>query len=224
MNNSIFVTATDTEVGKTFISSILIAYLLKKGKNPAYIKPVETGLGESLNPIDYNFVKHVNPSLKINNEKSVPLRLVYPLSPLDSAKKQGIKIDKTDMVNKVKSVVSEYQYNVIEGAGGIYVPITKDYNILDLIKELDIPVLVVARSGLGTINHSCLTINKLKSYGIKVNAFILNGNMHENVYRNVANIERMTGVNCAGIVPYIENINEKEISALKIDFQSIFTP
>jgi dethiobiotin synthetase len=222
MSKNVFITATDTDAGKTFISALIIRKLIKLKKNCAYIKPVETGLGNELIPIDYNFVKSINPRLKISADESVIERLVYPLSPYDSAVKQGIKINVKNIFQKTLETAKKYDYNVIEGAGGLYVPITDNYNIIDFIKDLSFPAVVVGRSSLGTINHSVLTIKALQNQNINVNCFILTGRDYTAGVRNAENIKRLTGIECAGIVPEITEINAREIDKLNVDIDLIF--
>ncbi len=223
MKNSIFITATDTDAGKTFISAILLKKLLDNNKNCAYIKPFETGLGASFRSIDYNFIKKVNPLLNIEENQSVLDKYYYPLSPYDTAKKENRKPDTDNILKLTKDTINSYDYSVVEGAGGVYVPITAEINIVDFIFQLNIPCVVVGRAGLGTINHSVLTIKALLQKGIKVNAFILNGKGDFCTAKsNANNITRLTGVKCAGIVKHINNANKSDIEKINLDWDLIF--
>jgi len=221
-HKNIFITGTDTGVGKTFISSLIIFNLIREGIFPGYIKPIETGLGNSLIPVDYNFVKNLNPGILTEVKDAVPFRFKYPLSPYDAAIKERKKIEIDELLNSIKKIIGSYEYNVIEGAGGVYVPITESITMLDLIKLLDIPVLVVGRCGLGTINHTCLTINALLLKKIQVNSFILNGKNYNKSKSNAINIERITGVKCSGLIPFIKKKDCSVFSEINIKIEEIF--
>jgi dethiobiotin synthetase len=222
MENAVFVCATDTDAGKTFVSACLLNRLISKNINAGYIKPVETGLGDDLVPIDPNFIISLNPGFKFNADDCIVEKCKYPLSPLDSLRLEKRTIDKNLLLDKTKTICNKFDFSIIEGAGGVFVPILENYWMIDFINELDVSVVVVAKSGLGTINHSVLTIEALKKEKIKVNCFIFNGKKSDNSKNNIKNIENYTGTKCAGEIPFIEDIKKPFFGSLKLDYKLIF--
>lgn len=183
-----FVTGTDTDVGKTVVSTLLVRQL-----SASYWKPVQSGTNDIE---DKNEVMRLG---GIGPEKILPCvyELTEPLSPHDAAAIDGVEIDlaaiqKPDVAGDL----------VIEGAGGVFVPINNEFFMIDLIERMDCEVIVVARSGLGTINHTLLTLNALKERNITVKGVVLNGPLNE---RNKKSIEQFGKVRILGEIPYIEN-------------------
>lgn len=174
--NRIFVTGTDTGVGKTFVSC-LIAKTLREAKiDVGVIKPIETGCKEKngvLVPSDGLALKNASES-NAPIEKIVPYRFRTPLSPFMSSVLERKKIS----ISKIKKTCSEifkrHSLTIIEGAGGLLVPITKNYTYLNLIKDLKLDVIVVAQNKLGVINQLMLTLFCLRQNGIKPVLVILN--------------------------------------------------
>ncbi|MEX0646515.1 MAG: dethiobiotin synthase [Balneolaceae bacterium] len=200
----IFVTGTDTGIGKTVISSLLVS-----GLDAGYWKPVQSG---TVPHTDTEFVRKVT---ELNEEYFYPesYRLSEPLSPHAAAKIDGVQI-KTDQVQ-----VPEFTQNhlVIEGAGGLIVPLNDKDMIIDLIKRLNIPVLLVARSGLGTLNHTLLSIEALRSRGIELWAVVLNGERNtsnEEAIRYYGETDRLISVGP------LANLNPQ---TLKEEFQKSFS-
>ena len=172
--SGLFITGTDTNVGKTFVSAVLLAALLESGINASYIKPIATGaveyLGRRASP-DAIFVKE---SLGFSNpvKSMTHLCLTEPLAPLAAASSEGVTISLRRVKAFIRSTLKKSRFTIIEGIGGIMVPITSGTTLLDLMASLSLPVLVVARPGLGTVNHTLLTIKALMDRRIEVAGFI----------------------------------------------------
>ena len=156
-----FVSGTDTGVGKTVISALLAA-----GLEAFYWKPVQSGSVQGLDS------EQVSLWAGLDREKIIPgaYTLKEPLSPHLAAKREGVLIDP----ERLHAPDTEGTL-IIEGAGGIMVPLNNDLLILDWVRTLDIPVLIVAPNRLGVINHTLLTINALGNYGVDIMGVILNG-------------------------------------------------
>ena len=210
MNKGIFITGTDTGIGKTFVAVGLIKAMIKKGLNICPMKPVETGCrikGGELVPEDT--VKLINAS-GITEPIDVinPYRLRHPLAPSVAAEIEGVKIRREKIFSTYNKLSKKYDLIVIEGAGGIMVPVYKKYLFLDLAKDLDLPVIIVSRPGLGTINHSLLTIEAARNRGLNVFGVIINyavktkKGLPEKTAPEV--IEKLGGVPLLGVVPYIK--------------------
>jgi len=159
----LFVTGTDTDVGKTVVSAILMA-----GIKAAYWKPIQSGI-EGIT--DTSWVKNMT---GLPDDHFVPetYLLSQPLSPHASAEHDGVQID-------LKSFAlpdnEKYPRLIVEGAGGVMVPLNENQFMADLIKYLNLPVLLVARSTLGTINHTLLSLELLRKKGIDVFGVVMNG-------------------------------------------------
>ncbi|MDR2191506.1 MAG: dethiobiotin synthase [Endomicrobium sp.] len=165
----IFITATDTEVGKTYISRQIAAALKESGVNCGVFKPVSTG--------DRNDAKALIKAAKINEkpETVTPVFFKNPMSPYGASLLEKKVFDLKKVQKTFEYFTGKYDFTVVEGVGGLLVPLKKDFFVSDLIKMFRLPVIVVARTGLGTINHTLLTIDKLKRDGQKILGIILNG-------------------------------------------------
>lgn len=198
-----FVTGTDTGIGKTVVSAMLMSAL-----NASYWKPIQAGLDEET---DTEFVQRVS---AVASEKIIPekFRLETPMSPHAAADIDNVNIELSDF--KLPKYSSKHL--IVEGAGGLIVPINWKETIIDLIAHLDLPVLLVARSSLGTLNHTLLSLEALKSRGITVFAVILNGEKHPS---NKETIEKFGEIPVFEIEPFQEITSESLIKAFKQTFQ-----
>ncbi len=173
MNKSIFITATDTGVGKTTVSAGLVSILKEENKNVGYFKPIETGC----NPIPED-AKLLSQITGQPIEEAVLYTFKPPVAPYVAEKLEKKSIAVDNIISRFNLLRKKYDYLIVEGAGGVCVPITridgKFYTYVDLIKDFDIPVLIVSRGTLGTINHTCMTVKILKEEGINISGIILN--------------------------------------------------
>ncbi|MCU0599626.1 MAG: dethiobiotin synthase [Desulfobacterales bacterium] len=158
-----FVTGTDTGVGKTLVCAILI-----KGLAAAYWKPVQSGVEETT---DTEWLQAVT-GLPKSHFMPESYRLTKPLSPHAAAEFDGIRIC-LDSLNLPQA--NEFPHLIVEGAGGVMAPINESKFMKDLIKHLNIPVLLVSRSTLGTINHTLLSLQCLRQAGLEVLGVVMNG-------------------------------------------------
>ncbi len=165
--SAFFVTGTDTEVGKTVVCA-----LLTLGLSAGYWKPIRTGLPYT----DTDWLRD-HAGLPATHFFKETYLFAPHVSPHEAAKAENVQIE----LNKIKMPdYSPLSHLIVEGAGGLMVPINDNQTILDVILHLQLPVLVVARSGLGTINHTVLTVDKLRQHSIPVLGVIMNGQRHEN--------------------------------------------
>ncbi|MCL4504311.1 MAG: dethiobiotin synthase [Deltaproteobacteria bacterium] len=210
----IFVTGTDTDVGKTVIAAGLTAALRRRGQQAVYFKPVQSGCPEAggkLIPTDAALAKELA-GIPEPLELLTPITLRLPLAPGVAAAREGVTVDLGRINQALRELSSRYEFFVVEGAGGLYVPlIGNSFLVLDLIRLLGLPLLVVAKAGLGTINHTALTVIGARQQGIKVAGIILNRasatpNLAEQT--NPAVIEAITGHPILARVPEITNLND----------------
>jgi len=192
-----FITGTDTNIGKTFIASLL-TYKLKAH----YFKPIQAGDLESGG--DTAFVKSMT-QLPDQNFSDPIYALKNPLSPHEAAKRENIHIECRNILDHIQTISDRPL--IIEGAGGVMVPINRNEYIIDLIKKINFPIILVARSSLGTINHTLLSITTLEHYNIPIKGIILNGDLHPH---NKRAIEEYSDHTILGEIPFIadtKNIN-----------------
>ncbi len=158
-----FITGTDTDIGKTVIASILVA-----GLKAAYWKPVQSGLEEMT---DTEVVQSMS-GLPAKHFFPDTYRLKTPLSPHASAALEGVTIE---LDRFILPDADGFPNLIVEGAGGIMVPLNDRQYMLDLMKQLNLPVLLVTRSSLGTINHALLSLDMLRKSGLTVLGVVING-------------------------------------------------
>lgn len=213
MHKGIFITGTDTGVGKTFVSVGLLKALKGIGLNVCPMKPVETGCkikkGELVPEDTLKLVKaaQVNEPLDLIN----PYRFRQPLAPAVAADIEGTVIRKHNIFSAYKKLSKKYDITIVEGAGGMMVPVYRKYLFIDFIRDLNLPVLIVAKAGLGTLNHTLLTLEAAKNRGIDVMGVIINYSSKikndVSVQTNPGMIEKLGGVPVLGIVPYLRDDN-----------------
>ncbi len=210
----IFVTGTDTGIGKTIVTCGLAAFCsLRKKLDVGVMKPFEAGLtlhGKDLLPWDAILLKEASGSqdgLSLIN----PYRFESPLAPETASELEHVHVD-LELADRVyNQLKAGHQILFIEGAGGILVPITRNFFYVDLMKRWDVRALVVARLGLGTINHTLLTCAYLKREGIPVVGVILNDNEGKKGLAAKTNPEvlaRYLDVPLLGLFPHLESIAE----------------
>lgn len=197
MGKGLFITGTDTDVGKTYVTALLVKTLRKAGFDVGYYKAAISG-APTVAESDAGFV---NRFAGINEPEDMILSYLYQnaVSPHLAARIEGNPVEKEVILKAWERVTKAYPYVTMEGSGGIMCPIRHDekavYYLEDIIQWLHLPVLVVANAGLGTINHVVTTCEYIKNRHIPVKGILLNhwkgGIMEED---NVKMIEEITGV------------------------------
>lgn len=209
MNHGIFITGTDTGVGKTLVAAALALHLKKRGLSIGVMKPIETGCSAGKES------RSDSARLRSIIESEEPLGAVCPyafeppVAPLTAAQLSNQSIN-PDIIRKIYRLLSSrYECMVVEGVGGVHVPITKSDNVMDLVKQLRLPVVIVGRSGLGGINHALLTIDALRGNKIPIIALVLNRTapVRSTIARiqersTVAILSKQAGVPVLGPLPY----------------------
>ncbi len=185
-----FVTATDTGVGKTFVTAALAASLRARGRDVAVFKPVQSGAAAD------------DPS---GDAVLLGADCVYafsaPLAPLVAARAGGRTIELEPILARAGELAREHDLLLVEGAGGLLVPLADDLDLADLAAALGLPLVIVARAGLGTVNHTLLTIEAARTRGLDVAGVVLNGKGDESTAENAALIEERSGVRVLAQVP-----------------------
>ena len=168
----ILVTGTDTGVGKTVIAAALVLALRERRVRALGWKPVETGVG----PDDEGDSDILAKASGVIEPRAKPLmRLAEPLAPAVAADRAGQALSVPELEQRVQDLRGAGYRVVIEGAGGLLAPLAWNYNALDLAERLGLGVVITARSGLGTLNHICLTAEALRARGVRLRGVVLNG-------------------------------------------------
>ncbi len=170
----LFVTGTDTGVGKTLVSAALVRRLVQMGRSVGVMKPVETGVDAGLS--DHSDAARLMAAAGVNDSLDLvsPYRFSAPVAPYAAAAAQSRVIELSEIVRRYEQLTARYPCVVVEGAGGLLVPMGREWDISDLIRRLGLPVLLVGRVGLGGINHALLTLEALERRQIPVLALLLN--------------------------------------------------
>jgi dethiobiotin synthetase len=208
MKRGVFITGTDTGVGKTYVAAGIVESLHLSGVDTGVMKPAETGCRRRsgrLIPRDALLLMKaacVRDSLALVN----PYRFHKPLAPSVAAEDEGRGIDPRKIVKAYRELARRHSFLVVEGAGGIMVPLQEDYTYLELARDLDLPVVIIARPGLGTINHTLLTTASLKNEGVEMAGIVINhaqdGRTGLAERTNPVVIERLSGVRILGVLAY----------------------
>ncbi len=185
------ITGTDTNVGKTFIAYNLIYSLKEKGIRVGYLKPFETGV--VVLPTDGSLIVSITGQ---DISEAVPVIFSLPLSPYASILEEKKEFSLYKLYGHYKDMLKRYDFLVVEGAGGIAVPIKKNYDYAKLARDWKLPVLLVAKAGLGTINHTFLSFHYIKSMGIDIVGIVMNGFAGEDVSErtNPTIVEELTHI------------------------------
>jgi dethiobiotin synthetase len=168
----LFVTGTDTGVGKTILSAALLAAMAAAGEQVRAHKPVVTGLEEPAGtwPPDHELLAAM---AGMTPEDVAPLRYGPAVSPHLAAQLAGERIDPADLVARAQKAGDEETALIVEGVGGLLAPLADDYTVRDFAVALGLPLLIAARPGLGTINHTLLTLQAARTAGLDVRAVVL---------------------------------------------------
>lgn len=190
----LWIAGTDTGIGKTMVSSVITF-----GLNAVYWKPVQSGIENGLT--DTEAVKQAT-QLPDKHFLSERWLLSEPYSPHLAARLDGVHIDLSDFSLPVDEKVDS-AYLIIEGAGGLYVPLNENDLLIDLMHQMYCPVILVCKSGLGTINHSLLSIQALKMRQVPILGCVFNG---ETNFENEKAVTNFSGVPILGRIPRVEGV------------------
>ncbi len=209
MGQGIFITGTDTGVGKTLFGCGLAALLRESGYKAGVMKPAETGCEQrdgKLIPEDAIRLKEASGCAE-PLEKICPYRLPEPLAPSIAAERAGVKIDVDHLMAVYHDISSKPAVTLVDGAGGLMVPLLPSYTYADLARVLKLPLIVVAANRLGAINHLLLTLEHASCKGLTVWGYVLNHMSKGNSLASDTNREvlsGLTGIRCLGELPFVE--------------------
>jgi len=217
MNKGIFITGTDTEVGKTAVAAGIAGALKAKGIDVGVMKPVATGGISTKDGLVSSDARFLLDAVKGTDELELvnPVILQTPLSPYAASMIDNVKIEIEKIREAYFKLCCRHDFIVVEGIGGILVPITMDYFVCDMITDFNLPAVIVAKPGLGTINHTLLTISEAINCGIEVKGFIINNmDTKKTGYAEKTNpdiICKLSQIPLLGILPFDRRVDTKLI-------------
>lgn len=215
--SSLFITGTDTEVGKTWVTAGLVAALRERGFACGAWKPVQSGANLNDTAADSHFLGKWG-GLNDRPEEIATYTFSAPLAPLLAAEQENTEIHIESLLAAQDKLLEKHEMLLVEGAGGLAVPLTSEMLIADLAAMLGLPLLIIAKSGLGTVNHTLQTIAYARQKGIRVLGVIFNGYPLDDLQRihsdpsiptNSALLARFTDVPILGRVPIISELKDR---------------
>jgi dethiobiotin synthetase len=216
----IFITGTDTGCGKTTVGRAIAAALRARGVRVGVLKPFETGCaldGDRLRAADAEALARAA-GCDLHPEVVCPNRLALPASPQRAAEAEGVHLDVTSVARAMHLVRASSDVVLVEGAGGALVPVTSSLLMIDVAGVLGLPVLVVARDALGTVNHSLLTLEAIRSRGFPLLGVVLT-RMEPRVDRleNARAIEDHGRVRMLGFLPHQSVVDDARLAVAAED-------
>lgn len=216
MSKGIFITATGTDIGKTFVTGLIVKKLRDAGMNAGYYKAALSGAEETENGLLPGDADYVNRVAGIGDSMENLVSYVYKnaVSPHLAAKLEGNPVEMSVIKEGYEKACQNYEYVTMEGSGGIVCPIRYDEEahifLEDIIKELDLSTIMIADAGLGTINSIVLTAEYMKNRNIVIKGIILNHYHKGDVMEedNIIMVEKMTGLPVIALV----SSDDKELS------------
>lgn len=213
----LFITGTDTGVGKTLVAAALAKMLVSRGVKVGVMKPAESGVEDPsrLGP-DGQLLRWAADS-DLTADQLCPYRLKAPLAPSVAASQEKLRIDYTLLLQQAQEVINKHEFTLIEGAGGLLVPLAGGLLVADFARALGLPLLIVCRPGLGTINHTLLTLFAAKTMEIPVAGYLIN-NMpkdktaaEETVSHTLATL---TGEELLGVLDSVSGTEQQKVEQL----------
>ena len=220
MKEGIFVTGTDTGVGKTIVAGAMVAALRARGVKACGVKPIESGcelnpvIG-SLIPADGAFLQKASGGGE-DLDLIAPVRFEAPLAPLAAARVVGEVVRVEAALHAVDELQGKYDTLIVEGIGGLMVPVAERYMVSDMARDIGFPLIVVASTFLGTINHTLLTVRRAQEEGLEVEGVVLcyhrepEGTLAEST--NARMLEEYLNVPLLGTFPYLEDTSPEALA------------
>ncbi|MBE7444164.1 MAG: dethiobiotin synthase [Planctomycetia bacterium] len=213
MGRGYFITGTDTGVGKTIVAGGLAALYKNKGLDVGVMKPIATGCKRINNTLISDDAIFLKRSAEVDDEYGIinPVGLEQPLAPTVAARLSNTRIDLEKIRMGYASLCERHEYLIVEGIGGLLVPIDAYYFVVDLANEMELPLIIVCRPNLGTINHTLLTVSYAREHGLDVKGIIFNESVEncDDVVKktNADEIKRLTNLPLLGMIPFDKRLD-----------------
>jgi len=224
----LFITGTDTDVGKTFVTAGIAGALKKMGKDVGIMKPFAAGSPQKIGYKSED-VQFLAKAAQVNDAEELvnPYFFEISASPFTATKNLGIKFDVKTVLDSFKQLSSIHDILLVEGIGGVMTPILKDYFVTNLIKEMNLETIIITSSRIGTVNHTIMTCKMCQDFGIKIRGIIINI-LDSNGYPiNILkrDLEELTNIPVIGSIPYLEKFDLEKLSEIttnNISLKSLF--
>ena len=211
---SIFITGTDTDVGKTYITAGLTVSLRKMNLDVGVMKPFAAGIAQKKG-FKSEDAEILSTAAQVNDPENLinPQFFPIPASPYTAWKNLNVKPKVSTILSSFKKLSKLHKMILVEGMGGVMTPILKDYYVTNLIKDMRIPAIIVTRSKIGTVNHTIMTVRMCEKYkipikGIIINDFDSNGYKTKELTRDLKNLLR---VPILGTIPFIDDLSDSSM-------------
>jgi len=218
-----FITGTGTSVGKTVTTACLLSLYKKYRLNVGVMKPIETGVDPECSSSANSDAKFLMEVSQVSDPLSqvCPVRLKTAASPYQAAKMENRSIDIDHIIENFRLLADKYENLLVEGVGGLLVPLRSNYLVCDLIRDLGLPLLVVSRNALGTLNHTLLTLRVAEQAGLPVRGVILNrtepGEKDAIEEGHAGIITELSGIPVLGEIPFLGNISANSFTGDLLD-------
>jgi dethiobiotin synthetase len=230
-SKGIFIIGIDTEIGKTTIAAGLSNLLFRKGIEIGVMKPFATGIkrySKDFKSLDTKMLKDASGN-KDNDNIINPFFYSIPTAPYLAKKilKLNENIDIEEILNKYKEIENRHDFTIVEGIGGLMVPLSKDFSVADLASIINIPIILITSNRIGSINHIIMTYRLAILYKLKIKGIIINNKCKflETYYKLITNslprvVEELTQCKVLATIPYIKKPTAKKIANIleKYDF------
>ena len=204
-----FITGTDTGAGKTVVCAALARCLMESGKTVSMIKPFQTGCsGDTVTDADF---VHISMGKRFNPDVSSPYRLREALAPMFAAQIENVEFDMRGIVKIIETEAEKHDAVIVEGAGGLLVPIKKNYYMADFAMDLGFQTVIAARAGLGTINHTLLTVEAARTRNLQITGVVICGYPTETEVCEKTNLlflrENEMAEKIVGVIPFFDDLD-----------------
>ena len=210
---SLFITGTDTDVGKTYITAGLAITLRKMSIDVGVMKPFAAGVAQKKG-FKSEDVEILSNAAQINDSETLVNPQFFPISasPYTAWKKLKIKPKIPLILSSFKKLSKKHDMMLVEGMGGTLTPILKNYYITNLIKDMKIPTVIVTRSKVGTVNHTLMTVMLCQKYKIPIKGIIINNfDKGYPINQLKKDLENLTGIKVLGSIPFIKDMSDKSL-------------
>ena len=210
MEKGVFVTGCDTGVGKTVIAGAIAASIKAHGPDVGVMKPVASGAKEIENKLVSEDAVYLKKIIDNTDDDALvnPILLKPPIAPTIAASKAGIPIDIDKIMKAYEALTNRHDFVVVEGVGGLMVPINDTLFVADLARKMDLSLVIVTGDYLGAINHTLLTIEYARNRNLRINGIVIN--MLKNGDYLVREIEKYSSVPILGTIPFKENVSVED--------------
>ena len=224
---SLFISGTDTDVGKTYVTAGLAVTLRRMGIDVGIMKPFAAGIAQKKG-FKSEDVEILANSAQVNDSEKLLNPQFFPISasPYTAWKNLKIKPQINSVLSSFKSLSKIHSMLLVEGMGGIMTPILKNYFITDLIKDMKIPTILVTRTKVGTVNHTIMTVKMCEKYKIPIKGIIIN-DFDSDGYKTkelTRDLKNLTGVSVLGSIPFIDDLSDSSLNRIfkkNLDLKSL---